>query len=110
MGSVQHLPHGKTLVGWGDVPFISVFDRSGKLVYDAFAFPEPNISVTAPTSTTGVGRPLYPPVGAARRQGRRHHRLRQLEWRDKGRKLEGPGRRPGPDGKASHRIQAQDQL
>jgi hypothetical protein len=34
-GSVQLLPGGNVFVGWGEVPRVSEFDRSGHLVFDA---------------------------------------------------------------------------
>ena len=34
-GSVQLLPNGNVFVGWGESPYVSEFDQSGKLVFDA---------------------------------------------------------------------------
>jgi hypothetical protein len=34
-GSVQLLPGGNVFVGWGEAPFVSEFERSGRLVFDA---------------------------------------------------------------------------
>ncbi|HEY2655930.1 MAG TPA: MFS transporter [Solirubrobacteraceae bacterium] len=65
MGNVQALPDGDTVVGWGDVPFVSEFDRSGKLIYDA-VFPTPDITYRAYVQPW-VGLPLDPPSAAARR-------------------------------------------
>ena len=67
MGNTQILPNGRVFVGWGEVPFLSEFSKSGKLLYDA-AFPTPDISYRAYLQHW-VGLPLYPPSGAARRQG-----------------------------------------
>ena len=67
MGNVQPLPNGNTLVGWGDVPFVSEFNSSGKLIYDV-VLPEPNITYRAYIQRW-VGLPLKPPSGAARRSG-----------------------------------------
>ncbi len=65
MGNVQSLPNGDAMVGWGDVPFVSEFSRSGKLIYDA-VFPTPDITYRAYVQHW-VGLPLTPPSGAARR-------------------------------------------
>ncbi len=35
MGNVQTLPNGNAFVGWGDVPFMSEFSKSGQLIFDA---------------------------------------------------------------------------
>jgi hypothetical protein len=34
-GSAQFLPDGHVVVGWGAEPYVSEFDRAGKLVFDA---------------------------------------------------------------------------
>lgn len=34
-GSVQTLPNGNVFVGWGEIPRVSEFDQSGRLVFDA---------------------------------------------------------------------------
>lgn len=34
-GSVQPLPNGNVFVGWGESPYVSEFDRSGRLLFDA---------------------------------------------------------------------------
>ena len=34
-GSVQLLANGNVFVGWGEVPHVSEFDRSGQMVFDA---------------------------------------------------------------------------
>jgi hypothetical protein len=34
-GSVQRLPNGNVFVGWGEVPRVSEFDASGRLLFDA---------------------------------------------------------------------------
>ena len=67
MGNIQILPNGRVFVGWGEVPFLSEFSKSGKLLFDA-AFPTPDISYRAYVQHW-VGLPLYPPSGAARTQG-----------------------------------------
>jgi hypothetical protein len=34
-GSVQLLPNGNVFVGWGESPYVSEFDQSGQIVFDA---------------------------------------------------------------------------
>jgi EmrB/QacA subfamily drug resistance transporter len=67
MGNTQVLPNGNVVVGWGQVPFVSEYTASGKLIFDA-AFPSPDMSYRAYVQPW-VGRPLYPPSGAARSRG-----------------------------------------
>ncbi|HEY1508192.1 MAG TPA: MFS transporter [Solirubrobacteraceae bacterium] len=67
MGSTQILPNGDAFVGWGSQPVMSEFDTSGKLVYD-IVLPKPDLSYRAKVQQW-VGRPLYPPVGAALHKG-----------------------------------------
>ncbi len=67
MGSTQILPNGNAVVGWGEVPFVSEYSASGKLIFDA-AFPSPDMSYRAYVQPW-VGKPLYPPSGAARAHG-----------------------------------------
>jgi EmrB/QacA subfamily drug resistance transporter len=69
MGSVQPLQGGNELVGWGSAPFFSEFDSSGHTLMDA-VFPGHDLSYRAMLEPW-VGLPLYPPSGAARRQGGR---------------------------------------
>jgi EmrB/QacA subfamily drug resistance transporter len=69
MGNTQILPNGNALVGWGEVPFISEYTASGTLIFDA-AFPSPDMSYRAYVQPW-VGKPLYPPSGAARSAGSR---------------------------------------
>ncbi len=67
MGNTQVLPNGNTVVGWGEVPFVSEYNTKGKLIFDA-ALPTPDMSYRAYVQPW-VGRPLYPPSGAARTKG-----------------------------------------
>jgi EmrB/QacA subfamily drug resistance transporter len=60
MGNVQTLRGGDAFVGWGEVPYMSLFSKSGKLLYDA-VFPQPDISYRAYLKTW-VGKPLTSPV------------------------------------------------
>lgn len=46
MGNAQDLGDGRSFVGWGELPFFSVFDAKGELVFDA-ALPNPNMSYRA---------------------------------------------------------------
>ncbi len=64
MGNVQALPNGNVIVGWGEVPFVSEYTRTGKLIFDG-AMPTPDMSYRAYVQHW-VGSPLYPPSGAAR--------------------------------------------
>ncbi len=68
MGSVQLLPGGKVLVGWGAQPEFSEYTKSGKLIFDA-RFPGPDLSYRAISLPHWVGLPLTKPSAAARRSG-----------------------------------------
>jgi EmrB/QacA subfamily drug resistance transporter len=63
MGNLQVLPNGERFVGWGQAPFFSLYSKTGKLLFDA-ALPNPDMSYRAYVQTW-VGKPLYPPSGAA---------------------------------------------
>jgi EmrB/QacA subfamily drug resistance transporter len=65
MGDTQPLPNGNVFVGWGSEPYLSEYSRSGKLLLDGY-FPGSDLSYRAMVEPW-VGRPLYPPLGAARR-------------------------------------------
>jgi EmrB/QacA subfamily drug resistance transporter len=65
MGDAQPLSNGNLLVGWGSEPYLSEFNRSGRLVFEA-ELPGPNLSYRA-TLQQWVGLPLSTPAGAARR-------------------------------------------
>jgi hypothetical protein len=67
MGNVDHLSNGDVVVGWGQVPFMSTFTRTGRLLFDG-AFPEPDISYRTHVQRW-VGRPLDPPRAAAVARG-----------------------------------------
>jgi EmrB/QacA subfamily drug resistance transporter len=69
MGNTQILPNGNALVGWGEVPFVSEYSASGKLIFDA-AFPSPDMSYRAYVQPW-VGKPLTAPSGGARAGGGR---------------------------------------
>jgi MFS family permease len=63
MGNLQTLPNGNAFVGWGEVPYLSEFSHSGRLLFDAY-FPTPDMSYRAYVRRW-VGEPLYRPRGAA---------------------------------------------
>ena len=80
MGNTQILDNGNVFVGWGQVPFISEFDATGKLIFDA-AFPGlehqlpdvgPAVGRSAAGQATGrhresrAGRPPSSRAGTAR--------------------------------------------
>jgi hypothetical protein len=67
MGSLQPLPGGNELVGWGSRPYFSEYSTSGKLLLQA-DLPWPDLSYRA-RRAPWVGLPLQPPSGVARRQG-----------------------------------------
>jgi MFS family permease len=67
MGSIQPLPGGNELVGWGSQSYFSEFAPDGKMVFDA-RLPGPDLSYRVYLEPW-VGLPLYPPSGAARRRG-----------------------------------------
>jgi hypothetical protein len=65
LGSMQVLPNGNALVGWGSLPYFSEFTKSGRLLLDAL-FPGKDQSYRALFSNSWVGTPYYPPSGAVR--------------------------------------------
>ena len=68
LGSMQLLPQGNALVGYGSLPYLSEYSPSGRLLLDA-VFPGKDQSYRARFSSTWVGTPYFPPSGAARRRG-----------------------------------------
>jgi hypothetical protein len=64
MGNTQLLPDGDVFVGWGDIPYLSEFSKSGRLLFDA-SFPGPDASYRAYLEHW-VGLPAQPPSAAAR--------------------------------------------
>ncbi|HEV3129674.1 MAG TPA: MFS transporter [Solirubrobacteraceae bacterium] len=67
MGSLQPVPGGDQLVGWGSRPYFSEYSASGKLLLQA-DLPWPDLSYRA-RRAPWVGLPLDPPSARARRQG-----------------------------------------
>ena len=66
LGSMQLLPNGNALVGWGSLPYFSEYTRSGRQVLDV-VFPGKDQSYRALYTSTWVGTPYYPPSGAVRK-------------------------------------------
>jgi hypothetical protein len=66
LGSMQVLPNGNTLVGWGSNPWFSEYSKKGDLLLDA-VWPGKDLSYRAEFSDQWVGTPYFPPSGAARR-------------------------------------------
>ncbi|MFZ1993838.1 MAG: arylsulfotransferase family protein [Solirubrobacteraceae bacterium] len=66
LGSMNVLPNGNALVGWGSQPYFSEYSKSGQLLLDAI-WPGKDLSYRAEFSSNWVGTPFFPPNGAARR-------------------------------------------
>ena len=64
MGNVQQLSNGDVWVGWGEVPYMSEFSKSGQLIYDA-VMPTPDMTYRSYVKPW-TGLPLYPPSATAR--------------------------------------------
>jgi hypothetical protein len=64
MGNAQFLDNGNVFVGWGSQPFVSEYDRQGKLLLDG-RLPGPDQTYRA-RREQWVGKPLTKPAGAAR--------------------------------------------
>ncbi len=64
MGNIEPLANGNEFMGWGSAPFVTEFDASGDMLLDA-RLPGSDISYRA-TLEPWVGKPDYPPAGAAR--------------------------------------------
>jgi hypothetical protein len=70
LGSMQRLPGGNSLVGWGSLPYFTEYSRKGMPVLDA-AFPGGGKDLTYRTlfTSTWVGTPSYRPRAVLRRRG-----------------------------------------
>ncbi|HUZ29599.1 MAG TPA: arylsulfotransferase family protein [Solirubrobacteraceae bacterium] len=68
LGSMQLLPNGNAVVGWGSLPYFSEFDASGHQLLDV-PFPGKDQSYRARFSSSWVGIPATRPSGAMRRTG-----------------------------------------
>ena len=55
-GNVQVLPNGNVFVGWGAVPHVSEFDRSGQLLFDALLGDEVRVLPRLPPAVDGPAR------------------------------------------------------
>jgi hypothetical protein len=66
LGSMQVLPNGNALVGWGSSPYFSEYSKTGQLLLDAI-WPGKDLSYRAEFSSDWVGTPYFPPSGAARK-------------------------------------------
>jgi Arylsulfotransferase (ASST) len=69
LGSMQQLPGGRALVGWGSRPYFTEFGATGKVLLDA-VFPSPDVSYRAGVANW-VGTPAAPPSGAVRTVSRK---------------------------------------
>jgi len=69
-GSMQLLPNGNALVGWGSQPYFSQYSKSGKLLLNAI-WPGVDLSYRVLLTQNWVGTPYFPPSGAARKAGGR---------------------------------------
>ncbi len=69
-GSMQLIPGGNALVGWGSLPFFTEYSAAGKMLLDA-VWPTPDLSYRVLFTNNWVGTPYFPPRGAvARKHGR----------------------------------------
>jgi len=65
-GSMQVLPNGNVLVGWGSQPYFTEFSQSGKTLLDG-VWPGLDLSYRVLFTSTWVGTPYYPPSGTVRK-------------------------------------------
>jgi Arylsulfotransferase (ASST) len=65
LGSMNVLPNGNALVGWGSQPYFSEYSKTGQVLLDA-VWPGKDLSYRAGFSNNWVGTPYFPPSGAAR--------------------------------------------
>lgn len=65
LGSMQLLPGGNALLGFGSLPYFSEYSKAGKLLLDA-VWPGKDQSYRALFSSSWVGTPYFPPRGAVR--------------------------------------------
>ena len=70
LGSMQLLPGGNALVGWGSLPYFTEFSASGRPLLDA-NWPGKDQSYRVLYTSGWMGTPYYPPSGAARRRSGR---------------------------------------
>ncbi len=67
MGSLQPLPGGNSLVGWGSAPYFTEYGPSGQQLLDG-VLPGHDLSYRARLAAW-VGLPYYPPAAVARSRG-----------------------------------------
>ncbi len=65
MGSMQLLPNGNALVGWGSEPYFTEYSPSGSRLLDV-KWPDGDNTYRALFTDTWVGTPYYPPRAAVR--------------------------------------------
>jgi hypothetical protein len=68
LGSMQLLPNGNVLVGWGSTPWFTEYSKTGKVLLDA-RWPGGDLSYRAQYVSSWVGKPYFAPSGAARNKG-----------------------------------------
>ena len=94
-GNVQVLPNGNVFIGWGEVPRVSEFDRSGRMLFDAVLGEK--YSPTGPFACPGAACPrTLPAIAAHRRRRGGDDRVCELEWGDRRPYLAIAGGRPWP--------------
>ena len=99
LGNTDLLGKGDVLVSWGSHPFFSEYGSKGKLLLDG-TWPSPDQSYRA--YRRALDRVTALPAGRrGPQEARQLDRVRELERRDAGRRLAGPGRpqrQPPEDG------------
>ncbi|MGH8988197.1 MAG: arylsulfotransferase family protein, partial [Acidimicrobiales bacterium] len=65
-GSLQRLPNGNVLVGWGSKPYFSEYSKDGRMLLDA-VLPGKDLSYRALFTADWVGKPDDRPTGTARK-------------------------------------------
>jgi hypothetical protein len=76
-GSMQMLPSGNVLVGWGSTPYFTEYSKTGKILLDA-VWPTTDLSYRAQLAQNWVGTPFFPPAGAVRT--RQHRTTVYASW------------------------------
>jgi hypothetical protein len=66
LGSMNVLPNGNALVGWGSQPYFSEYSKTGQLLLDAI-WPGKDLTYRAEFASNWVGTPFFGPSGAARK-------------------------------------------
>ena len=89
--NAQFLPNGHVLVGWGQQPYVTEFDRGGEAVFD-LRFGGKGADSYRAYRAEWTGAPGRRPGARRHPRGRRGHGLRELERRHGGRELAARGR------------------